>query len=40
MGRLSEMIPPTPEQVLESVELPGWDSIARSYIALYDSLYD
>ena len=40
MGRLSETIPPTPEQVLESVELPGWDSIARSYIALYDSLYD
>ena len=40
IGRLSETIPPTPEQVLEFVELPEWDSIAYSYIALYDSLHD
>ena len=40
IGRLSETIPLTPEQVLESVELPGWDTVARSYIALYDSLHD
>lgn len=38
--RLAKMVPPSPEQVFKSSDLADWDSVAHSYVTLYDSLYD
>ena len=37
---LAKTIPPSSDQVFKSSDLTDWESVAHSYVALYDSLYE